>query len=64
MLVVVGMPLEHKADIMARDDQNNTPLHVAALSGIEEVALMLIREFNCDLTVRGHLGRSLQCQPS
>ena len=34
---------EHKADINARDDINDTPLHVAALSGKQEVALALIR---------------------
>ena len=35
-------------DVNARDDQNNTPLDVAALYGKEEVALSLLNEFSCD----------------
>ena len=33
---------------------NDTPLHVAALCGKEEVALALIK---CDINVKGGLGR-------
>ena len=51
--------LKHKADINARDDQNNTPLHVAALCGKEEVVYVLIEEFDCDTRVKGAFGRSL-----
>ena len=43
----------------ARDDENNTPLHVAALYGKKEVALSLINKFSYDITVKGHFGRSL-----
>ena len=38
---------------------NDTPLHVAALCGKDEVVLTLINEFGCDTKVRGALGRSL-----
>ena len=34
--LVRALVLEHKADHSARDDKNNTPLHVAALRGKEE----------------------------
>ena len=50
---------EHKADVNAGCDNNDTPVHVAALCGKEEVALALINEFQCDISVKGHLGRSL-----
>ena len=50
---------DHKADVNARDDQNNMPIHVAAFCGKEKVVLALIKEFGCDPTVRGHLDRSL-----
>ena len=50
---------EYKADINALDDQNNTPLHVAAFIGKAEVALCLINEFGCDPNVKGRVGRSV-----
>ena len=37
--------LQHNADLNARDDENSTPLSVAAAEGKEEVALLLIKEF-------------------
>ena len=49
---------DHNADVNALDD-NDTPLHVAALCGKEEVALMLINEFGCDTNVKGALGSIL-----
>ena len=48
-----------KDDVTARDSKGNTPLHVAAMSGREDVVLPLINEFGCDVNVTGHLGRSL-----
>ena len=48
----------HNANMNVRDDENNTPLHVAALSGKEEVVLSLIK-LGCDITLKGSLGRSL-----
>ena len=42
-----------------RDNKNRTPLHVAALSGREEVVLALITELSCDINVKGYLGQSL-----
>ena len=51
--------LLHKqpADITSQDDQQNTPLHVAALCGKEEMVLSLITK--CDFNAKGFLGRSL-----
>lgn len=43
-------------DIYARDYENNTPIHVAAMKEIVEA---LIEEFGFDISVSGHLGRSL-----
>ena len=52
---------KHKADITAHDDQDNTPLHVAAYCGKADVALCLIDEFGYDpnLTAAGCIGKSL-----
>ena len=50
---------DHSADIYARDDENNTSLHVAALSGNERVTLSLIDTLGCDIFVKGGNGYSL-----
>ena len=52
---------EHKAesDVNAQDNQNNTPLHLAALAGNSAVALLLISEYGCDPNGRGKLGRTV-----
>ena len=50
---------DFKADITARDDNKDMPIHMAALAGKEEVVLTLIKEFGCDPTVKGKFGRSL-----
>ena len=51
---------EHNADTNAEsNDQNNTPLHIAASNGKEEVALALINEFGCDTSIKGFNGWSL-----
>ena len=42
---------KHNADTNAKNDKNNTPLHIAALNGKEEVALALINEFGCDTSI-------------
>ena len=44
---------DHNADVNAQDNDNNTPLHVAAANGKEDVALALINEFGCDTNIRG-----------
>ena len=49
---------EHKDDANAQDDQNNTPLHVAASMG-KEVALSLISDFGCDPNIKRNGDRSL-----
>ena len=45
-------------DFTARDNEGNTPLHAAAIAGSKDVVQFLI-EIGCDVTVTGHLGRSL-----
>ena len=50
---------EHKADIGAKTNSGDTPLHVAAMYGQYHVTMALIHEFNCDINVKGQLGRSL-----
>ena len=50
--------LQHKADVNAQDDNNDTPLHVAAYHGKEKIVLALINDFHCDLTLSGNLGKS------
>lgn len=42
-----------------RDSNNDTPLHTAIEYGIEDVALVLINEYNCDISVKGFGGNSL-----
>ena len=56
---VVRTLVTYKADVNARKDDDDTPLHVAARYGQLKVILALVNEFNCDISVRGHLGRSL-----
>ena len=52
---LVTLMRDFKADITARDDDKDMPIHVAALAGKEEVVLTLIKEFGCDPTVKGQL---------
>ena len=56
--LVQSLICDQNADITARDDENNTPLHVAALYGKKKVMLYLIK-LGCDITLKGSLGRSL-----
>ena len=48
-----------KDDVTARDDEGNTPLHVAAISGKRETVLALVNEFGCNISIKGYKGRSL-----
>ncbi len=59
MSLVRTLIYDYKVAITTRDDQNSTPLHVAALNGEKEVVLALINEFGCDISVKDQLGRSL-----
>ena len=43
----------------AKNDKNNTPLHIAALNSKDEVVLALINEFGCDTSIKGFNGWSL-----
>ena len=43
----------------SRNNENDTPLHVAALGGKQEVALALINEFGCVVKSKGVQGRSV-----
>ena len=56
---LVRILVKHKANVDARTNSGDTPLHVAALYGQLQVTIALIHEFNCDINVKGHLGRSL-----
>ena len=50
---------DHNADTSIRNDFHNTPLHIAALNGREDIVLCLIREFGCDPNWRGRYSRSV-----
>ena len=43
--LVKALIRDSKADITARDDNKDMPIHVAALNGKVEVVLTLIKEF-------------------
>ena len=45
---------EHKSNVNTRDDNNDTPLNVAALCGKTEVVQCLISDFGCDPNVLGY----------
>ena len=51
--------VKHKANVNVKANSGDTPLHVAAWYCQLEVVIALIHEFNCDINVKGHLGRSL-----
>ena len=47
----VRLLIDHGADVTARDETHQTPLHVAALSGSAETVQLLI-EHGADITVQ------------
>ena len=50
---------EYGADVNARDNNDSTPLNLAAsLSGNTELACMLIDEFGCSPHIKGRVGRT------
>ena len=56
---IVKILIKHKANVNAKTDSDDTPLHVAALYGQFEA---VIAEFKYDMdmiNVKGHMGRSL-----
>ena len=50
---------DYKGDVMARDNVGNTPLHDAARHGREDLFLVLMNEYGCDVTAIGMEGWSL-----
>ena len=54
---IVRTLVKHKANVNARTDSGDTPLHVAALYGKIKVVTAIISSDN--INVKGHLGRSL-----
>ena len=51
--------IEHKADITAKNNQSNMPVHIAVKYDREEVILALITEFGCDTNIAGSNGWTL-----
>ena len=51
--------VKHKADVNVKTNSGDTPLHVAAQYSQYQVTMALIDTFNCDINVKGQLGRSL-----
>ena len=47
------------SSVNVQDDTGNTPLHLAASVGNEDVAVALVREFSCNLDFKGQAGRSI-----
>ena len=54
---VVGLLLDHRADVLARDQQGATPLHAAATWGHEAVALLLLIH-NSDIFATDSIGNT------
>ena len=50
---------EFKANLMARDHRNDTPINKAALSGHEDTVKVLSTELGCSPQTKGFKGRSL-----
>ena len=57
--IVRNLVTKHKANIGAKTNSGDTPLHLAASYGQLQVTIDLINEFNCDINVKGYMGRSL-----
>ena len=57
--IVRTLLTEDKADVNARTVSGDTPLHVAAQFGQLHFFIDLVQEFNCDIKVKDHMGRSL-----
>ena len=57
--LVRALVQEHSTSIVtARDGEGNTSLHIAVISGNEDVILTLINEFDSDVSIKGYKGRS------
>ena len=59
LLAEVATLVLFNADINLQDVYKDSPLHAAALGGLEDIVLCLVSEFGCDPNKRGHSGRSV-----
>ena len=58
ILIVRKLVHNYRCDVMAKDDNGNTPLHLAALGGSLSTVCKLIDEFKCDPNTKGFQGRT------
>ena len=56
---MVRILVKYKANVNAKTNSGDTPLHVAVLYHQLEVITTLINDLDCDIDVRGHLGKSI-----
>ena len=61
-LSLIRALMNHNADVTARDNRGDTPLHVAVRNGHDDTVLVLIDGFGCNVNAKGQNGRSpLHC---
>ena len=57
--LVQALVRKHGTGILkAVNDEGNTPLHTAVISGKEDVIFALINKLGCDVSIKGYKGRS------
>ena len=55
--IIRKLVCDHRCDIIAKDDDGDTPLHLAALGGSLSTLCTLIDEFKCDPSTKKSKGR-------